>query len=91
VKRELQKNGMEDPFDPNETDPMQTDAIESSLWEVTQLQSHYHPNVSTIAKILSEQFTKQSYNIEDFLDHSYATVSAIKSVPGRLESPDTNN
>jgi len=74
VKKDLRKNGMDDPFDPNETDPMQTDAIESSLWEVTQLQSHYHPNVSTIAKILSEQFTKQSYNIEDFLDHSYATL-----------------
>ena len=43
-------------------------------WEMVQLQGHYHPNVSTIAKILSEQFTKQSYNHEDFLDHSYGSV-----------------
>lgn len=63
-----------DPFDPEETDPMQTDAIESSLWEIQSLQTHYHPNVASIAKIISEQFTKQSYNIEDFLDHSYATM-----------------
>ncbi len=38
------------------------------------LQSHYHPNVATIAKIISEQFTKQAYNLEDFLDHSYGSM-----------------
>lgn len=74
----VQENGLEDPFLADEADPMQTNAIDSSLWELVQLQSHYHPNVATITKILSEQFTKQSYNIEDFLDHSYASVSASK-------------
>jgi len=63
-----------DPFIMDEPDPMDTDAIESSLWEIHTLQSHYHPNVAAIAKIISEQFTKQAYNIEDFLDHSYATM-----------------
>ena len=63
-----------DPFLMEEPDPMETDAVESSLWEIETLQSHYHPNVATIAKIISEQFTKHAYNIEDFLDHSYATV-----------------
>ena len=74
-KQELEEKGMQDPFRMEEPDPMQTDAIESSLWEIETLQSHYHPNVATIAKIVSEQFTKQAYNIEDFLDHSYASVS----------------
>lgn len=68
------QNG-EDPFDMDEPDPMETDAIESSLWEIHTLQDHYHPNVATIAKIISEQFTKQAYNLEDFLDHSYDSVS----------------
>lgn len=63
--------GMDDPFDMDESDPMFTEAIESSLWEIETLQSHYHPNVATLAKIISEQFTKRSYNLEDFLDHSY--------------------
>ncbi|KAI9809044.1 MAG: hypothetical protein M1825_002333 [Sarcosagium campestre] len=63
-----------DPFDEDEQDPMQTGALESSLWEIEMLQSHYHPNVATLAKIISEQFTKQRYNIEDFLDHSYASM-----------------
>ena len=64
-----------DPFLEQESNPMETCALESSLWEIQMLQSHYHPNVATIAKIISEQFTKQAYNPEDFLDHSYGTVS----------------
>lgn len=67
--------GMKDPFHMDETDPMDTRAIDSSLWEIETLQSHYHPNVATIARIISEQFTKQRYNVEDFLDHSYGSVS----------------
>lgn len=67
----LEAEGMDDPFDPNEQDPMRTRAIESSLWEIESLQSHYHPNVASIARIISEQFTKQAYNLEDFLDHTY--------------------
>ncbi|KAH7162898.1 CBF/Mak21 family-domain-containing protein [Dactylonectria estremocensis] len=74
VKKHINQHGAEDPFLPDETDPMETRAMESCLWELVQLQSHYHPNVATISKIISEQFTKQSYNIEDFLDHSYATL-----------------
>ncbi|OAA67587.1 nucleolar complex protein 4 [Cordyceps fumosorosea ARSEF 2679] len=73
-KKELRENGMEDPFLPEERDPMKTSAIESSFWELVQLQSHYHPNIATIAKIVAEQFTKHSYNMEDFLDHSYASL-----------------
>ena len=75
AKELLDKEGMEDPFLEDEEDPMETNAIESSLWEIVTLQSHYHPNVATLAKIISEQFTKQSYNLEDFLDHSYGSVS----------------
>ncbi|KAJ5899960.1 hypothetical protein N7495_004704 [Penicillium taxi] len=68
---EIEAEGMEDPFDPKELDPMRTDAIESSIWEIETLQSHYHPNVASIARIISEQFTKQAYSLEDFLDHTY--------------------
>ncbi|KKY26161.1 putative ribosome biogenesis protein noc4 [Diplodia seriata] len=71
VRQKLEEEGMDDPFRMEEPDPMETDAIESSLWELETLQSHYHPNVATLAKIISEQFTKRSYNLEDFLDHSY--------------------
>jgi U3 small nucleolar RNA-associated protein 19 len=63
-----------DPFDMSEKDPQKTNAIDSSLWELETLQSHYHPNVASLARIISEQFTKQQYNLEDFLDHGYASM-----------------
>jgi U3 small nucleolar RNA-associated protein 19 len=74
AKRLLENEGLADPFIMEEEDPMETNAIESCLWEIVMLQSHYHPNVATLAQIISEQFTKQAYNIEDFLDHSYGSV-----------------
>lgn len=66
-----------DPFDPEEKDPLKTKALESSLWEIAALQHHYLSSVSTLAKVFGEPFTKAEYNMEDFLDHSYNTVSAF--------------
>ncbi|EXJ83099.1 hypothetical protein A1O1_06717 [Capronia coronata CBS 617.96] len=63
-----------DPFNPAEPNPQLTNAIDSSLWELETLRSHYHPTVASIARIISEQFTKQQYNLEDFLDHGYASL-----------------
>ena len=77
AKALLEKEGLEDPFVMDEEDPMESNAIESSLWEIVTLQSHFHPNVATLANIISEQFTKTSYNLEDFLDHSYGSVSNL--------------
>ena len=73
----------EDKFRIEESDPLKTHAMESSLWEIQTLQDHYHPNVATIAKIISHQFTKQAYNLDDFLDHSYESVSFVlpRSIP----------
>jgi U3 small nucleolar RNA-associated protein 19 len=74
-KEKLANEGMSDPFLMDEEDPMETNAIDSCLWELVTLQSHYHPNLATLAKIISEQFTKNAYTLEDFLDHSYDSVS----------------
>jgi len=73
--RELwRKEGLDDPFDDTESDPLQTGAIDSSLWELEMLQEHWHPIVATMCRIIGEQFTKDRYSIEDFLDHSYSTM-----------------
>ncbi|KAF2231535.1 CBF-domain-containing protein [Viridothelium virens] len=65
---------LEDPFLADEPDPTKTLALESSLWELDTLRSHYHPNVATLAGIIAQQFTKREYQLEDFLDHSYASL-----------------
>lgn len=75
IREVLESQGLADPFLMEEKDPMETHAIDSSLWEIIMLQDHVHPNLATLAKIISEQFTKHAYNLEDFLDHSYSTVS----------------
>jgi U3 small nucleolar RNA-associated protein 19 len=53
---------------------MLTNALDSSLWELVSHVNHYHPSVSTLAKIFQEAFRKPSYALEDFLDHTYGTV-----------------
>lgn len=63
-----------DPFDPEEKDPMLTNALDSSLWELASHVNHYHPSVSTLANIFREAFRKPNYTLEDFLDHTYGTV-----------------
>lgn len=72
---EWAKSGYEDPFNEEEVDPLQTGAIESCVWELEILMTHWHPNVATLARIIKEQFTKEKYQLEDFLDHSYSSVS----------------
>ncbi|GAA6062902.1 hypothetical protein JCM10212_004351 [Sporobolomyces blumeae] len=65
---------IEDPFDPLEPSPTETNAIDSSLWELAALRKHYLASVSGLATVFGEVMNKQSYTMEDFLDHSYATM-----------------
>lgn len=73
-----------DAFDESNPDPYNCNALNSSLWELQTLAEHYYPNVATLAKIFSEHFTKPSYNLEDFLDHTYGTVSTWKRITHEL-------
>jgi hypothetical protein len=74
-----------DPFLPEERSPLLTNALASSLWELNSQRNHYAPPVATMARIFSEVFTKPSYVQEDFLDHTYGTVSlASKAASHKL-------
>ncbi|GBB94666.1 hypothetical protein RclHR1_00240014 [Rhizophagus clarus] len=73
-KNRSEINVLEDPYNFDEPDPMKSNALESSLWEMKTLQDHYFPNVATLAKIFQAKFTKPSYNLEDFFDHTYFTL-----------------
>ncbi|CAO3613122.1 unnamed protein product [Cunninghamella echinulata] len=78
---------LDDPFDFDTTDPYKSNAIDSSLWELQTLSQHYYANVSTLAKIFSEQFLKPKYNLEDFLDHTYATFYKTEIERKHKKSP----
>lgn len=81
--------GLDDPYDPHEPNPLKTGAINSSLWELAAMGSllatvdqtsnaegsaHYSASVSSTSRILAEPFTKERYDLEDFLDLTYTTM-----------------
>ncbi|GAA5924671.1 hypothetical protein JCM1841_006381 [Sporobolomyces salmonicolor] len=67
-----------DPFDPLETSPTDSNALDSSLWELAALRQHYLASVAGLAQVFGEPMNKQAYAMEDFLDHSYATIIATE-------------
>jgi hypothetical protein len=72
--------GNVDPYDASHPNPLQSNALDSSLWEIATHQKHYLSSVSSLAKIFTEVFTKPRYGMEDFLDHTYVTVSGSLSL-----------
>ncbi|TFK19927.1 CBF-domain-containing protein [Coprinopsis marcescibilis] len=68
------EDGADDPYLPTEPNPLSTNALQSSLWELYTHKQHWHASVSTLCKIFEEAFTKPSYAMEDFLDHTYGTL-----------------
>ncbi len=91
--------GVDDPFDADEQDPLKTQALESSLWELASFgaaavakgnsggpamggdegsilpgEAHYLGSVTSLARIFAEPFTRERYNLDDFLDITYGTL-----------------
>lgn len=66
-----------DPYNAEEANPLHTGALDSSLWEIVSHRQHYHSAVATLARIFEAAFTRQAYAMEDFLDHTYATVGIL--------------
>ncbi|CAO1613296.1 unnamed protein product [Jaminaea pallidilutea] len=54
------------------------DGLSSSSSSQRLIESHYHAPTSTIVRILSQPFTKERYDVEEFLDHSYGTLLATE-------------
>ena len=71
ISRENNSSKMEaDPFLDNESDPLATKALESSLWEADMLMTkHYDPRVRDFTSVLKTDFTgkKNFFSPEDFV------------------------
>ncbi|KAJ2887844.1 Maturation and nuclear export of 40S ribosomal subunits interacting protein [Coemansia asiatica] len=84
-----------DPYLADEPDLAKCRAIDSSLWEMQTLQSHYYPNIATLAKIFGEPFYKPKFQLEDFLDHTYNTFfetdssRKLRKAPALAAQPPT--
>ncbi len=50
-------------------------ALESSLWELSALEKHYHPAVAALAKACGkEDYSSLPFDMEDFLCHTYKSL-----------------
>ncbi|XP_076836277.1 nucleolar complex protein 4 homolog isoform X2 [Brachyhypopomus gauderio] len=59
-----------DPYVMEERDPAQCGALESSLWELQTLQSHYHPDVAMAAKAINQPLSELEEDISELLELS---------------------
>eukprot|EP00934_Nitzschia_sp_Nitz4_P006023 Nitzschia sp. Nitz4//scaffold161_size51353//6531//8159//NITZ4_006940-RA/size51353-processed-gene-0.55-mRNA-1//1//CDS//3329537885//6013//frame0 len=67
---------MEDKFLAEENDPTQTQALQSSLWELKALEQHYYHPISTLAESIGTPGEAKApyHNIEDFSEHTYKSL-----------------
>ncbi|XP_022104594.1 nucleolar complex protein 4 homolog [Acanthaster planci] len=83
----------DDPCIMDETDPAKCRAMESSLWEIQTLKSHYHPGVATAAAWTDRPLPKEEWDISEHLELSTAemigsvTNKKMKAAPVEFEPP----
>mmetsp|Transcript_43588 Transcript_43588/g.76550 ORF Transcript_43588/g.76550 Transcript_43588/m.76550 type:complete len:669 (-) Transcript_43588:50-2056(-) len=67
---------MEDVFVEEVDDLVKSRALESSLWELTALEKHYHTAISTLAKSVGTEIDKTTpmHDMEDFMVHTYKSL-----------------
>jgi U3 small nucleolar RNA-associated protein 19 len=64
----------DDPFDFDQQDPKLSEALESSLWEVKSLQSHWHAQVREAAKFINKPLPQDEWDLSDLLENSFADL-----------------
>ena len=60
-----------DPFISDEPDPAKCNALNSSLWELKTLQSHYYPGVSSLVEMLEKPLGAEETDISEYFDVGY--------------------
>lgn len=61
---------IDDPYIMEERDPLKSNAIKSSLWEVQTLQNHVAPNVATAATFINNPIPSTEWDISKVLENT---------------------
>lgn len=69
-----------DPYIMDERDPLQSNAIESSLWEIASLQQDVVPSVAHAAKLISNPLPKCEWTLSKHLEIDESDVSFLVEV-----------
>lgn len=64
-----------DPYIFEEKDPLKSNAMNSSLWELVSLKQHILPQVSKSVNFLFKKLPQIEWDISELLDDTYETVS----------------
>jgi len=81
-----------DPFDPDETDPLKCKAMESCLWEIKTLQHHILPSISLSSRFISKALPKVEKDLGETLSMSYDDLfEKERSSSGKLEPVPTHS
>ena len=68
-------DAMDDVFNASCDDPAECRALESSLWELSAIEKHYHPSVSSLAKTVGKEDNKTPlYDLNEFVSLTYKSL-----------------
>ncbi|CAD1469946.1 unnamed protein product [Heterotrigona itama] len=65
-----ENNGAGDPFLMEERDPLLSNALLSSLWEIKALQCHIVPSIASAARFIREPLPSVEYDMASALEHT---------------------
>lgn len=74
-----------DPFVDNEDDPLKTNAMASSLWELEILQNHVSPKVSTFVSFINRPLPTVESDLVPLIENSYEQVRSRSKLKLELE------
>ncbi|XP_070618750.1 nucleolar complex protein 4 homolog [Erythrolamprus reginae] len=58
----------EDPYNMNAKEPLESRALESSLWEIKTLQNHYHPDIAKAAEEINLPLSQMERDLSEVLE-----------------------
>ncbi|EDX16198.1 GD11637 [Drosophila simulans] len=65
---------LSDPYNPTETDPVKSEAMNSSLWEITLLQKHVVPEVANAARFINSSLPVMEFDLAPLLDRKECNI-----------------
>ncbi|XP_049939235.1 nucleolar complex protein 4 homolog A isoform X1 [Schistocerca serialis cubense] len=75
-----------DPFIMEESDPVKSHAIESSLWEIQALQTHHIPSIASAARFINFPLPSLEWDLSDVLEVSADDLQVVLASVMQLEA-----
>ncbi|XP_050032840.1 nucleolar complex protein 4 homolog [Dermacentor andersoni] len=76
-----------DPYEAEQMDPSKSQAVDSSLWELKTLQSHWYPTVAKKAKFIDDNLPRMEWDFSERLEEGYAEMMKRAKSAKHKEAP----